>query len=119
TQTQQVTPAKVSGPAKPLPKGSYQVQVAEIPDGQSGQIAARVLVPAGWTSQGAMQWNNGPSGCGDPAVFAWSATSPDGKSSFQLFPNEMWSASSTTQSPCMYGEFMDLQSYFTAFVQHH
>lgn len=116
-QTPSNAPAKVSGPAKPLPPGAYQAQVAVIPDGRSGAPAARVLVPAGWTSEGAMQWNNGPPGCGDPALFAWSATSPDGQSSFQLFPNALWSFSSTTQSPCTYGEFMDLQSYFTATVQ--
>lgn len=116
-QTAQAKPAKVSGPAKPLPKGAYQVQVAEIPDGRTRETAARVLVPAGWKSEGAMQWTNGPPGCADPAVFAWTATSPDGKSTFQLFPNELWSASTTTQSPCTYGEFTDLQAYFTTFVR--
>jgi len=117
TPAAQPKPAGTAGPSKPLPKGVYQVQVAEIPDGMTGAPAARVLVPAGWKSEGAMQWTSGTPGCADPAVFAWSATSPDGKSSFQLFPNELWSFSSTTQSPCTYGEFMDLQSYFTAFVQ--
>lgn len=117
TTTAKPPAAKVTGPAKPLPKGSYQMQVATIPDSNTRAPAARVLVPAGWTSQGFMQWTNTPPGCADPAVFAWSATSPDGKSMFQLFPNELWTFSNTTQSPCTYGEFMDMQSYLTAFVQ--
>lgn len=117
SQTAPAKPAKPAGPAKPLPQGAYQVQVAQIPDSMSGAPAARVLIPAGWKSEGVMQWTNAPPGCADPAVFAWSASSPDGKSTFQLFPNEFWTASTTTQSPCTYGEFMDVQSYFTAFVQ--
>ncbi|HOX28178.1 MAG TPA: hypothetical protein PLQ76_03375, partial [bacterium] len=48
---------------KALPKGAYQVQVAVIPDSNTRAPAARVLIPAGWTSQGAMQWTNAPPGC--------------------------------------------------------
>lgn len=117
----QTTPAKpaakVAGPAKALPKGAYQVQVAVIPDSNTHAPAARVLIPTGWTSQGVMQWTNAPPGCADPAVFSWTAKSPDGKSTFQLFPNELWSFSNTSQSQCAYGEFMDMQSYLTAQVQ--
>lgn len=106
------------GPAKPLPKGSYQMQVALIPDSSTGAPAARTLVPAGWKSEGAMQWANSP-GCSDPAVFAWSATSPDGKSTFELFPNEVWQASNSIQVQCQYGEHQNMQSYLTAYVQNH
>lgn len=117
----QTTPAKpaakVAGPAKALPKGAYQVQVAVIADSNTRAPAARVLIPAGWTSQGAMQWTNAPPGCADPAVFSWTAKSPDGKSTFQLFPNELWSFSNTSQTQCAHGEYMDMQSYLTAQVQ--
>lgn len=112
---------KVKGPAKALPKGAYQLQLMQIPD-PSGRmrtpVAARVLVPAGWTAQGGVVWPQAAAQeCAEHATYAWAATSPDGKSSFELFPTELWNASNSMQLPCMYGEFQDMQSYLRAYLQ--
>lgn len=117
----QTSPPKVSGPAKPLPKGAYQLQLVKIPDPSgrlNAQVAGRALVPAGWTSDGGVIWPaEAMQECAEHATYAWAATSPDGKSSFELFPTQLWNASNTSQLPCMYGEFQDVQSYFRAYVQ--
>ncbi len=54
-----------------------------------------------------MQWTNS-TGCADLAVFAWSATSPDGKSTFELFPNELWQAGNSMQMQCAYCEHQNM-----------
>lgn len=112
---------KAKGPAKALPKGTYELQLLQIPD-PSGRmrspVAARALVPAGWTAQGGVIWPAAAAQeCAEHSTFAWSATSPDGKSTFELFPTELWQASNTTQGPCMPGQFEDIQSYLRAFAQ--
>lgn len=118
---QQAKPTKVGGPAKPLPKGAYQLQLVTIPDPtgrMQSPVSARALVPAGWTTQGGTIWPaEAAMECAPQATYAWSATAPDGKSSFQIFPAQVWQASNTNQLPCTYGEFQDMRSYLQAYVQ--
>ncbi len=120
-QTSTAKPAKPSGPAKALPKGVYQLQLVKIPDPtgrMNSSVSARALVPPGWTTEGGTIWPaEAAQECSEYATYAWAATSADGKSSFELIPTQMWSASNTMQLPCMYGEFQDLQSYFRAYIQ--
>lgn len=102
-----------------LPAGAVEMTLASIMDTQGfGQtmVAAKVLIPKGWKTQGGVAWNTSKPGCGAPAVFGWSATSPDGHSSFELFPTELWQASNSLSIQCQYGEFQDIRSYLTAHV---
>lgn len=109
------------GPAKALPKGVYQLQLVTIPDPtgrMDSPVSARALVPPGWTTEGGTIWpQEAMQECAERATYSWSATSPDGKSSFELIPTRMWGASNSMQLPCAYGEFQDLQSYFRAYIQ--
>jgi hypothetical protein len=110
-----------NGPANALPKGTYQLQLLQIPD-PSGRmkspIAARILVPAGWKAEGGVIWPAGAAqNCAEHSAFAWAATSPDGKSSFELFPTELWQASNSLQTNCKPAQFQDIRSYLTAYAQ--
>lgn len=116
-----MTTDKTTQAAQPasLPAGAVEMTLASIMDTQGfGQtmIAAKVLIPKGWKTQGGVAWNTSKPGCGAPAVFGWSATSPDGQSSFELFPTELWQASNSMGIQCQYGEFQDIRSYLTAYV---
>lgn len=103
-----------------LPTGTLEVRLVEIvdPNGfERPMPAARALVPAGWKPEGGVRWNQGMPGCADPATFAWSAASPDGLSRIELFPTELWQASTFGGSQCQYAPFQDVRSYLTAYVQ--
>ncbi|MDP3737455.1 MAG: hypothetical protein Q8R02_08695 [Hyphomonadaceae bacterium] len=111
------TPAARS---KTLPPGALEVQLVEIVDSAGfgrPMTAARALVPVGWRTEGGVQWSRGTPGCADPAVFGWAAVSPDGLSRIELFPTELWQASNSLQVQCQYGEFQDIRSYLTAYLQ--
>jgi hypothetical protein len=101
-----------------LPPGVFRVEVAEIID-QSGferpMVAARVLVPSGWRTQGGVQWATRP--CQEPVTFAWAAASPDGSSGVELFPAESWAAGTTGSGDCMQGDYRNIRAYLEAYVQ--
>lgn len=125
-QTSPASPAKaakITGPAKPLPTGVYAMQLVQIPNSNgpiSAPIAARALIPQGWTADGAAIWPaDAARECADHYTYAWSATGPDGKSSFELFPTEMWNASNSLNLPCTQGQFQDVESYLRAFASAH
>jgi hypothetical protein len=108
----------VQGPAKPLPAGVFQVQVAEIPDTGSAQpkVAARVLLPVGWRGQGGARWATSAQ-CQDPATFAWEAVAPDGITKVELFPTEGWQASNSgVRLECQPGTMRDMRSYLVAYI---
>jgi hypothetical protein len=86
------TPA-ASAASTALPAGVARVQQVEIRDetgfGRSMR-AATLLVPAGWTTGGAVVWN--PHGaCGGDYGFAWKATAPDGVSGLEMVAAKNWS----------------------------
>jgi hypothetical protein len=104
--------------AAALPPGAFRVEVAEIVD-PSGfgrpMVAARVLVPSGWRTQGGVQWATRP--CQEPATFAWSAASPDASSGIDLLPAQTWAAGSSGSGDCMPGNFQNVRAYLEAHVQ--
>ncbi len=114
--TDKTTPA---AKAASLPPGAVEMTLASIMDTQGfgkAMVAAKALIPRGWRTHGGVAWNTSKPGCGPPAVFAWSAVSPDGQSVFELFPTEVWHASNSLSVQCQYGEFQDMRSYLTAYV---
>lgn len=105
-------------PQSSLPSGSIEVMLTDIMDPRGfdrPMAAAKALVPKGWRTQGGVSWPQTP--CGDLARFDWAAASPDGLTRVELLPTEAWGASNTTQGPCQYGEFQDMQSYLAAWIQ--
>jgi hypothetical protein len=95
------------------------VQVAEILDPSGGSprtVAARVLLPLGWRSEGGVRWAQ-TAQCQDPATFAWQGVSPDGISRVELFPTEGWQASNSgIRQECQQGTMRDMKAYLTAYI---
>jgi hypothetical protein len=119
-EAQKAVTSSSNSAAKTLPTGALEVQLVEIVDREGfgrPMTAARALVPVGWRTEGGVQWSRGTPGCADPAVFGWAAVSADGLSRIELFPTELWQASNSLQLQCQYGEFQDIRSYLTAYVQ--
>ncbi len=114
--TSKPTPSKAA-----LPPGALEVNLVDIIDRQGFErpmVAAKVLIPKGWRTEGEVWWNrSAPPGCAAPADFAWATVSPDGLSRVELLPTELWTASNSLQSQCRYGEFQDMQSYLNAYIQ--
>jgi hypothetical protein len=101
-----------------LPPGAFRVEVAEIID-QSGfarpMVAARVLVPSDWRTQGGVQWATRP--CQEPVTFAWTAASPDGSAGVELFPAESWAAGTRGSGDCTTGDYRNIRAYLEAYVK--
>lgn len=120
TAEAQKTMTAPSSSAKALPAGALRVDLVEIMDRngfEKPMVAARALVPQGWKTQGGVQWNSGPVGCVEPALFNWAAVSADGLSRVEMFPTEIWTASNSVQVTCQWGEFQDMRSYLTGYIQ--
>lgn len=101
-----------------LPADAIVLQRATIRD--PGVIAPldamTILIPQGWTAEGAIA--QGRPLCGEPFVVDWQAKAPDGRSAFFIFPTESWHASTTPiSSNCPYGTYSSAQEYLTARVQ--
>ena len=89
------TPVNSPRAARPLPAGVYEMQSAQLVDNNGFErplVAATILIPAGWTLQGGVQW--GAFGlCGPDYASNVDIASPDGASHLRVFPAANWSAS--------------------------
>ena len=103
----------------PLPKDALVLKRAKITD--PGVIrkgnALTVLVPDGWTTKGGIESKN--DFCSEFFGVNWTAASPDGQSTFLIFPTEGWQASNTPlQSTCMNASFQSTGDYLAARIQY-
>ena len=109
-----------------LPDGVVRVQKAVIID-QSGfgqpMPAATLMIPAGWKAQGGIVWQQNNAGCGPRTPHInWMATSPDGISALQLFPEENWSGHNMmhqgmVQSQCPNVTITDMEQFVVRYAQ--
>jgi len=77
-----------------MPAGAVRVQPAQIIDPNGfgrPMIAATMMTPVGWKTQGGIVWQQNTSGCGPNAPhFYWTATAPDGLGMISILPDEKW-----------------------------
>lgn len=81
--------------------------------------AFSLLIPKGWKTEGGIIWNQPGTACAGTNR-GFKAVSPDGKSSFEMFPVYLWSYdplstqfNQNSGSPyCTYGRPMDAATYF-------
>ena len=109
-----------------LPADAVRVQSVRIMDRNGfGQpmVAATMMVPVGWKTEGGIVWSQNMSGCG-PSVphINWMATAPDGSSAIQYMPEEKWSGHNMQypgmqQGPCPNVRVSDPRQYITQYVQ--
>lgn len=113
-----------AGPAaatRPAPASVLRVRRVEIMDRQGFEkplVAATILVPVGWRSEGGVEWtplNN----CGPANRFNWKATAPDGSGAIQLLPEEKWSAGNFPQpeNGCVSVRISSARQYLEWYVQ--
>jgi hypothetical protein len=79
-----------------------------------------MLVPAGWTHEGKVEWKVGAQ-CTSAYHLVLRARSPDGASAIELLPGEAWGMN-TFNGPtggCPPGNFRDAQEYLRGWVQRH
>lgn len=124
---QKLTGQRVAAPARTeLPAGAVRVQSSKIMDRNGfGQpmVAATMLIPVGWKTEGGIVWAQNMSGCGlNTPHINWTATSPDGSSAIQMLPEEKWSGHNMQypgmqQTQCPNVIVTDPRQYITQYVQ--
>ncbi len=118
---------RAAAPARTeLPAGAVRVQSSKIMD-RNGfaqpMVAATMLIPVGWKTEGGIVWAQNMSGCGlNTPHINWTATSPDGSSAIQMLPEEKWSGHNMQypgmqQSQCPNVIVTDPRQYITQYVQ--
>ncbi|MEM9618105.1 MAG: hypothetical protein AAF936_09110 [Pseudomonadota bacterium] len=118
---------RAAAPARTeLPAGAVRVQSSKIMD-RNGfaqpMVAATMLIPVGWKTEGGIVWAQNMSGCGPNTPHVnWTATSPDGSSTIQMLPEEKWSGHNMQypgmqQSQCPNVIVTDPRQYITQYVQ--
>ncbi len=125
-QPQQDTPAARQPQAQPNgspgSNGMQQVKIIDRNGFEKPMVAYIKEVPAGWRSEGGVNWQINNSGCGKvtPAV-EWRATSPDGMSAVEVFPSETWTGHNLQfnqpGNPCPNVQIMDTKQFITQFAQ--
>lgn len=106
----------------PLPPGTYRMRKVEIMDAKGfGRplVAATILIPEGWNTEGGMEWG-ARSSCTDPFGFNWAATSPDGVKRFELGRGDGWQWASfgpVDAATCKQASYSSAREYLTAYVQ--
>lgn len=110
-------------PSLALPDGALRVQVAQMVDRQGFEKpmpALTMLVPAGWRTQGDVEWKVG-AGCQRPYQPRLEAVAPDGLGAIVLAPGEGWGANSfgPVGQGCPQAPHADAQQYLQAWVQRH
>lgn len=79
-------------PRQPLPPGVYAVEKKEIIDASGFErplVAGTIMIPAGWSLQGGVQWS--PAGpCGPDYASNVTIRSPDGASMLAVVPTQGW-----------------------------
>jgi hypothetical protein len=85
-------PAAALAPRQPLPPGVYAVEKKEVVDASGFErplVAGTIMIPAGWSMQGGIQWS--PAGpCGPDFASTVSLRSPDGASTVTVVPAQTW-----------------------------
>jgi len=117
----------VQNPFGPPPATPHSAQTVQVMDTQNPQgrpmVASTRKIPAGWRASGGVNWrqnNNVYCGLMTPHT-SWSATSPDGQSKMEVWPEERFAGS---QSPIMRGvlgncpnvDIHDTRGFVTQFV---
>ena len=108
---------------KTLPQGVYAMQKAQVVD-QAGfaqpLVAATLLVPYGWRTEGGIIWGAYQQ-CGPDYANNWAMTSPDGSSSMRVLPAANWTATRINfpmeQQPltaCESASYSSAREYLTA-----
>ncbi len=94
---------KNSGPVQlnQLPAGAVRVQKVQLIDRNGFEkpiVASTLLIPAGWSHQGGVMWGQNAS-CGSGGYnVTFEAVSPDGRSGYNIIPQEQWQWSSMGQT---------------------
>ncbi|HET7688115.1 MAG TPA: hypothetical protein VFK46_05730, partial [Candidatus Macondimonas sp.] len=118
--------SRTSGDFKTLPQGVYAMQKAQVVD-QAGfaqpLVAATLLVPYGWRTEGGIIWGAYQQ-CGPDYANNWAMISPDGSSSMRVLPAANWTATRTNfpmeQQPptaCESASYSSAREYLTAIAQ--
>jgi hypothetical protein len=125
-QQRQMNPQ--NGPNAPQPSGgqpaSNGMQLVKIIDRngfEQPMIAYIKEVPAGWRTEGGINWQMNNSGCGKttPAM-EWRATSPDGSSAVTILPAEQWSGHNlpyATSNTCPNVQITDTKLFIMQYAQ--
>lgn len=99
-----------------------RVQRAEIMDRNGFErpmVAYTLFVPAGWKSEGGIEYARQMNNCGVPSRINWKATAPDNSGAIQIIPEEKWSAANfpVPEDGCPRAQVQAARPYLEWWVQ--
>lgn len=82
-------------------------------------VAETGLVPAGWRTEGGVNWNRGTQCVNNRLQFKWRAVSPDGSEAFEILPGYYWQVqgTQTQMNPCPVASFASTRDFLQAYAQ--
>jgi hypothetical protein len=111
-------PASANSPAG----GMQRVPVVDSSGFEKPLPAYWAQIPAGWTTQGGVVWNQ-QAPCGATPSFHWQALSPDGRQRLQMLQAEAWTWDNLGMDlpggSCPRWPITDVRAYLQSFVQRH
>ncbi len=112
-----------AAPAAPPGADVLRVQRAEIIDAKGfgkPMLAATIMVPAGWKSQGEVQWTLGRR-CGRAYGLVLQARAADGSAAIELSAPEAWGATNygAPAGDCPQAAFASAGEYLASWVERH
>ncbi|MCB1675034.1 MAG: hypothetical protein KDI01_02010 [Halioglobus sp.] len=133
--TGQIPAPEVAAPTQPpsrrtsktspaLPDGAVRAERVNIVDRngfEQPMTAATMLVPAGWKTQGGIQWAANTSGCGPTTPHVnWMASAPDDSAAVMLLPEQQFTGMRANmpmpQNPCPNLMVTDADDFFRWFA---
>lgn len=94
-------------------------QPATIPDLQTGEPAAIILLPGGWSSSGGLAWDRSTPCVGNQMQFQWQAASADGSTRLAMLPGMAWQVQGAAVqfNPCPVLPIRGARDFLHAYAQ--
>lgn len=105
----------------PVSNGMQQVKIIDRNGFEQPMVAYIKEVPAGWRTEGGVNWQFNNAGCGKTTPsLEWRATSPDNSSAVTILPAEQWTGHNLpypTSNNCPNVQITDTRQFITQYAQ--
>lgn len=113
------SPARPPATAAPAPARGGETAIVDAKGFGAPMVAALVDLPAGWQSQGGVQWDRRTNCVANQMRLGWMAASADGRQAFELMHGLSWQVQgrAVPTNPCPVLPFASARDFLVAVVQ--
>ncbi|MEH0168601.1 hypothetical protein [Roseateles microcysteis] len=111
--------ANLRAPAQAMAQGEQAVDIVDAQGFGQPIAAASAMIPAGWRTQGGVNWNRQTNCVGNQMRIEWLASSPDGQQALEILHGFSWQVQGTQiqMNPCPAVPFNSTQAFLAGVVQ--